>query len=191
MFFIAIPLSTTWVQERQQGTLARLRALGLPRRWLLLGKLLPYYAINLVQVVLMLMVGVWLVPLCGGDALTIGDAPAALALMAMAASFASVSYALLIANLVTTSEQATIFTGVSNLLLAVIGGVMVPRFVMPPAMQELSLCSPMAWGLEGFLDIFLRHGDLAAVAKEALQLSAFGLASLALAGFCLGRSRAR
>jgi ABC-2 type transport system permease protein len=191
MFFIAIPLSTTWVQERQQGTLSRLRALGLARRWLLLGKLLPYYAINMLQVVLMLAVGVWLVPLCGGDALTLGNSPAALVLMSLAASFASVSYALLISNIVSTSEQATIFTGVSNLLLAVIGGVMVPRFIMPPAMQAISLYSPMAWGLEGFLDIFLRHGGLVEVAKEAAQLFAFGVASLLLAGFCFGRARAK
>jgi ABC-2 type transport system permease protein len=191
MFFIAIPLSTTWVHERQQGTFARLRAMGLARRWLLLGKLLPYYAINLCQVVLMLLVGMFLVPLCGGDKLSLGDAPAALVLMAMAVSFASVSYALLIANVVRTSEQATIFTGVSNLLLAVIGGIMVPRFIMPAAMQHISLYSPMAWGLEGFLDIFLRHGGLAAVRNEALLLLGFGVVSLLAAAFFLGRTRGK
>src|SRR5574337_350768 len=47
MFFIAIPLSTTWVQERQQGTYARLRSMGVNASSLLLGKLLPYVAINL------------------------------------------------------------------------------------------------------------------------------------------------
>ena len=191
MFFIAIPLSTTWVQERTQGTFARLRAMGVSRAALLFGKLVPYYAINLLQVVSMLAVGVWLVPLCGGDALTLGDSFAGLCVMASALSFASVSYALLIANVVGTSEQATIFTGVSNLLLAALGGIMVPRFVMPPAMQEISLVSPMAWGLEGFLDIFLRHGDLAAVGVEATKLAGFGAAALLAAAFCLGRSRGR
>ncbi len=191
MFFIAIPLSTTWVHERQQGTFGRLRAMGLERRWLLLGKLLPYYAINLIQVALMLAVGVFLVPLCGGDALTLGHSPAALVVMATAVSFASVSYALLIANVVSTSEQATIFTGVSNLLLAVIGGIMVPRFIMPTTMQEISLYSPMAWGLEGFLDIFLRNGGLGAVRQEALQLFGFGAASLLAAAFFLGRARGK
>ncbi|MBK8180447.1 MAG: ABC transporter permease [Planctomycetes bacterium] len=191
MFFIAIPLSTTWVQERHQGTFARLRAMGLSRGALLFGKLVPYYVINLLQVVLMLAVGVWLVPLCGGDALTLGDSTTGLVVMAAALSFASVSYALLVANVVTTSEQATIFTGVSNLLLAALGGIMVPRFVMPAAMQEISLYSPMAWGLEGFLDIFLRHGGLAAVGDEVLKLAAFGAASLLLAALCLGRARGK
>jgi ABC-2 type transport system permease protein len=189
MFFIALPLSTTWVQERGQGTFARLRSMGVARRWLLLGKLLPYYLINLLQVLLMLGVGVWLVPLFGGDRLTLGHAPLALALMAMAASFASVAWALLVANLVSTAEQATIFTGVSTLVLGALGGVMVPRFIMPITMQHLSQFSPLAWGLDGFLELFLKNGGLADVLPHAAKLFAFGLLSLLLAAYRLGKRR--
>jgi ABC-2 type transport system permease protein len=183
MFFIAVPLSTTWVQERQLGTYARLRSMGLSTAALLVGKLVPYLAITLVQVILMLAVGVWLVPWLGGDALTLGQAPLALAIMALAAAFAAVAYALLIANWVTTSEQAMLFTGVANLLMAAVGGIMVPRFLMPPMMQTLSHYSPMAWGLDGFLDVFLRRGGLSAVAPQAAALCVFGLACLLLAAW--------
>ncbi|MHB8424412.1 MAG: ABC transporter permease [Gammaproteobacteria bacterium] len=187
MFFIAIPLSTTWMQERQQGTYARLRSMGLNTRTLLLGKLLPYLGINLLQVIVMLLVGRIVLPWFGGDQLTLGHSPPALVVMALTLSFASVAYALLVANLVSTGEQATIFTGVANLLMAALGGIMVPRFLMPPLMQALSAYSPMAWGLDGFLDVFLRHGGLKAVAPDALRLLAFGLACLALAGLRPGR----
>lgn len=185
MFFIAIPLSTTWVQERQQGTFARLRSMGLTPRDLLLGKLLPYLGINLLQVILMLAVGVYVVPWLGGGRLNLGQAPLALALIAVAVSFASVTYALLVANLVATSEQATIFTGVANLLMAALGGIMVPRFLMPPVMQSLSQFSPMAWGLEGFLDVFLRAGGIWMVMPQVLRLAGFGLTCLVLAGLLL------
>ena len=188
MFFIALPLSTTWVQERGQGTFARLRSMGLSPATLLAGKLLPYALINLVQVVLMLAVGVWIVPLFGGDALALGNSAAALAVMAAAVSFAAVSYALLVANIVRTGEQATILTGVSNLLLAAVGGVLVPRFVMPVAMQQVSGYSPMAWGLDGFLDCLLRGGTVVTVVPHALLLFGFGAASLLIAGVLLGRS---
>jgi ABC-2 type transport system permease protein len=191
MFFIAIPLSTTWVQERQQGTYARLRSMGVKPGALLLGKLLPYLAITLVQVVLMLAVGVWIVPLLGGGQLSLGHAPLALALVSVAAGFAAVSYALLVANLVSTAEQATIFTGVTNLLMAAVGGIMVPRFIMPTAMQAISLHSPMAWGLEGFLDVFLRQGGILMVVPEVLRLAAFGVACLLLAGLALRLRRRR
>ncbi|MGH7487192.1 MAG: ABC transporter permease, partial [bacterium] len=186
MFFIAIPLSTTWEQERQQGTYTRLRSMGLGSLALLLGKLLPYLGINLLQVILMLMVGIFVVPWLGGDRLTLGHAPFALCLMALAVSFASVSYALLIANLVSTSEQATIFAGVANLLMAAIGGIMVPRLMMPQMMQTLSQYSPMSWGLEGFLDVFLRQGGVRMVAPEVAWLSLFGLVCLVVAGLRLG-----
>ena len=189
MFFVALPLSTTWVQERGQGTFARLRSIGLSPATLLAGKLLPYSLINLIQVVLMLAVGVYVVPLFGGDALALGHSMAGLVVMALAVSFAAVSYALLVANIVRTSEQATILTGVSNLLLAALGGVLVPRFVMPAAMQQVSYYSPMAWGLEGFLDCLLRGGTVATVAPHALLLFGFGVASLFIAGVVLGRSR--
>lgn len=185
MFFIAIPLSTTWVQEHQQGTFARLRSMGLGAGSMLLGKLLPYLGINLLQVVVMLGIGIVVVPWFGGDRLTLGHAPLALGLMALMVSFAAVAYALLIANLASTSEQATIFTGVANLLMAAVGGIMVPRFLMPPLMQTLSHYSPMAWGLDGFLDVFLRQGGLRAVAPQALYLFGFGLACLLLAGLRL------
>lgn len=185
MFFISIPLSTTWVQERSQGTYARLRSMGVGAGQLLLGKLAPYAGITLLQVMLMLAVGVWLVPLLGGERLELGHAPAALALMALAGSFAAVSYGLLIANLVSTSEQATIFTGVANLLMAAIGGIMVPRFVMPAAMQAISLYSPMAWGLEGYLDVFLRQGGLAMVLPWAGKLVLFGAACLGVAALSI------
>ncbi|HEY3644606.1 MAG TPA: ABC transporter permease [Gammaproteobacteria bacterium] len=185
MFFIAIPLSTTWVQERSQGTYARLRTMGVSPVQLLAGKLLPYIGITLVQAALMLMVGVWIVPLLGGGQLTLGHAPLALLLMTLAAGFAAVSYALLIANLVSTAEQATIFTGVANLLMAAIGGIMVPRFIMPPAMQAISLHSPMAWGLEGFLDVFLRGGGVAMVASWVLHLVLFGMVCLGVAALSM------
>ena len=189
MFFIAIPLSNTWVQERGHGTYARLISLGIPRWKLLLGKLIPYLAVNLAQAVCMLLVGVYLVPRLGGDALDLGGDPAALALMVLALSFAAVSWGLLIANVVRSSEQATILTGVGNLLLAVLGGVMVPRFVMPPALQALGTLSPMAWGLDGFLDVFLRRGALSAVAPRAFLLLAFGLGALGLAAVFFKRQR--
>lgn len=191
MFFIAIPLSTTWVQEQAQGTYTRLRSMGLGASTLLPGKLFPYVVLNLIQVVLMLLVGVIVVPWFGGDQLTLGHSWIALALISIAASFAAVSYALLVANLVTTSEQATIFTGAANLLMAALGGIMVPRFMMPEAMQTISHWSPMAWGLDGFLDLFLRGGGVGMVADSALQLFAFGCVCLLATGAYMTYQRGR
>ena len=189
MFFVALPLSTTWLQERNQGTLTKLRSLGLAPGVLLAGKLVPYVLVNLIQVILMLAVGVWIVPALGGDALTLGHSVSGLLAVALATSAAAVSYGLLVANLVATTEQATIVTGATNLLLGAVGGVMVPRTIMPETLQQISLLSPMSWGLEGFQDILLRDGGVAAAMPRVLGLLAFALVALTLAGFRLRRMR--
>lgn len=188
MFFVALPLSTTWLQERTQGTFTKLRSMGLSPAVLLAGKLIPYLLINMLQVALMLLVGIFVVPALGGDALTLGHSPLGLAIIAIATGMASVSYGLLIANLVRTAEQATIATGATNLLLGALGGVMVPRMIMPEALQKVSLLSPMSWGLEGFLDILLRGGNTVTIAPKALMLVGFALVTLTLAGFRLRRA---
>lgn len=189
MFFVALPLSTTWLQERTQGSLTKLLSIGLSPVVLLAGKLVPYLLVNMMQVLLMLVIGVWVVPMFGGDALTLGHSPIGLVIIALATGTATVSYGLLIANLVATTEQATIATGATNLLLGALGGVMVPRSIMPEALQQFSLLSPMSWGLEGFLDILLREGGVQTIALKALMLVGFALISLTLAGFRLQRAR--
>ena len=58
---------------------------------------------------------------------------------------------------------------------------MVPRFVMPETMQNIANFSPMAWGLDGFLDVFLRNGNVIDVLPEAGSLFALGAVAIALA----------
>jgi ABC-2 type transport system permease protein len=182
MFFVVLPLSAIFITERQHGTLQRQLSLGLGPGTLLLGKLVPFMGVNLVQTLLMLGVGVWLVPLCGGEALAL---PRALwppmAAMALALSLAAVSWALLVATLVRTTEQATILGGVGNILMAALGGIMVPRFVMPAGMRAVARLSPMAWGLDGFHAVMLRHGGWHGLLPHAARLVVFAGAALALA----------
>jgi len=57
---------------------------------------------------------------------------------------------------------------------------MVPKFIMPDFMQTLANISPMSWGLDGFLDIFLRGGGISMVLNEALMLILFGAVTLGI-----------
>ncbi|PKO87569.1 MAG: ABC transporter permease [Betaproteobacteria bacterium HGW-Betaproteobacteria-12] len=181
MFFVVIPLSSIFVIERQQGTLQRLRAMGLPFQLILAGKLLPFFAVNQVQAVMMVLVGIFVVPLFGSEALQMPDSLPLLVnwwLVAATVSLAAVAWALLIASLARTSEQATIVGGVGNILMGAIGGIMVPKFVMPSGMQTLAGFSPMAWGLDGFHTVMLRHGSFAELLPSLAKLLVF--AALAL-----------
>jgi ABC-2 type transport system permease protein len=66
---------------------------------------------------------------------------------------------------------------------------MVPKFVMPGFMQDLANMSPMSWGLEGFLDIFLRNGNVSDVLPKSLYLLIFGVVMLTLTVILLRRQR--
>jgi len=190
MFFVVVPLSNALISERQQGTLKRLRTMPVPLWLPIAGKWIPFFLVNQVQVVLMILVGLFVVPLLGGDRLTLGSSFAGLVLMSCAISMAALGYGLLVAVVARTTDQATTLGATGNIILAALGGVMVPRFVMPETMQQLSMASPMAWGLEGLLDIFLRDGSMTSVLPEAGSLLAFGLITVALAGWLSRKQRA-
>lgn len=170
MFFVVIPISTTLLTERQQGTLQRLRTFPVPGSYLLLGKLVPYVGINMIQTLLMFLVGIYVVPLLGGVGLQLQGEIWLLPPLALSVSLAAISFALLIATRVSSTEQATTIGGISNLILAAFGGIMVPTYIMPEFMQTAAAFSPMNWGLEGFFSILLRNGDLGMVAPEIVKL---------------------
>ena len=181
MFFVIIPMSTIFINERKQNTLMRMSAMNISVPVLFAGKIAPYIVINQIQVWLMIGVGVFIVPLFGADALTLGNSLGALIMVSLGLSLAAIGTSVLIAVTVDTVEQATTIGGIINILMGAIGGIMVPKFVMPPAMQAFADVSPMSWGLEGFLDIFLRGLGVKAVLPEFLALSCFGTLLLGIA----------
>lgn len=183
MFFVVIPLASIFIIERQQGTLQRLRAMGLPFRFILAGKLLPFFVVNQLQAVLMVLVGIHIVPQLGGEALQMPEGLALFHwwLVAAAVSIAAVSFALLVASLTHTSQQAVVVGGVGNILMAAVGGIMVPKFMMPATMQRLAEWSPMAWGLDGFHTVMLRHGGFDAILPSLLSLLLFAVLALTAA----------
>lgn len=189
MFFVVMPMSALFIVERREGTLARLASQQVPVAMVLAGKIGPFFVINLVQAVLMLAAGVTLVPWLGGEALALPARWDLLAAVSAATSLAAIGWGLLVAVLARTLEQATVIGGVGNILAAAIGGIMVPRFVMPPTMQNLAEISPMAWALDGFHAVILRGGAVADIALPCLKLVVLGAALAGAAIWIHHRSR--
>ncbi len=189
MFFIVIPLSNTFISERGQGTLMRMRSMNVSRLFLIVGKMVPFLFVNAIQVVIMIAIGRYIVPLFGGTALLPGSSFGGLALISASVSFGAIALALFIATVARTTEQATTIGGVLKIIFGALGGVMVPTFVMPLFMQNLANLSPMSWGMEGFLDIFLREGGMVDILPESLALFLFGVLMLTLTVIVLKRQR--
>ena len=189
MFFVVMPISSLFIVERREGTLARLASMKVPFSLVLLGRIGPYCVVNLAQAVLMLLAGMYLVPWLGGEALALPARWDLLALVALATSLAAIAWGLLVAVCARTMEQATLIGGIGNILAAAIGGIMVPRFVMPARMQAFAEVSPMAWALDGFHAVMLRQGGLAEIALPCLKLAVLAAALLAAALLLQRRQR--
>ena len=180
MFFVIIPMSTIYINERKQNTLARLNSMNISIFSMMLSKSVPYLIINQIQVLIMLSVGMFIVPFFDTPALEINGSLLALGGISIALSIAAIGVSSLIAVSASSSEQATTIGGILNILLGAVGGVMVPKFIMPESMQNIAELSPMSWGLDGFLAIFLNSADISMIANEILLLISFGFVALML-----------
>ena len=89
----------------------------------------------------------------------------------------------MLGTIATTQEQAASFGSVSVVILAALGGIWVPVFMMPSIMQMLSRISPLNWGLEGFYDVFLRGGGMTEVLPYVALLLGFFVIMMLIAFF--------
>lgn len=190
MFFVMLPMANSFQYEQQSGTLLRFRGLQLSVSTLALSKLLPYIGINLLQFAALLTLGVFALPALGLPALQISEHLSAYFILALCIAMASCSLGLLIASLANNSEQALLLSAGSNIILAAIGGVMVPKSIMPVAMQHLAELSPMSWALDAFLTLLVGQGSTLDILPWCLRLLAFALLC-GVSGLLLFRRRVR
>ncbi len=182
MFFIVIPLTGNLIKERESGTTLRLRVMPGSYAHVLSSKIFVYLVVCLIQFFLMMLVGIVILPLFGLPALDPGHQKPALLVLAVSTALAATGYGVLLGTVATTHEQAASFGSVSVVILAAIGGIWVPVFIMPAFMQKLSRLSPLNWGLEGFYDVFLRGSGIGEILPYVGLLLGFFLVML-LAAF--------
>ena len=175
IFFIIVPLSINIVKEKSQGTFVRLRTNPVSYATVLGGKTIVYLLVCIIQFVLMLLIGVYLFPAIGLPKLDISGRLPLLFTVAIFAGLAAIGLGLLLGTIAKTQEQSAPFGATFVVILAAMGGVWVPVFIMPKFMQALSNISPMNWGLNAFYDVFLRNGSLLDIMPELLLLLAFFL----------------
>ncbi|RME88082.1 MAG: ABC transporter permease, partial [Anaerolineae bacterium] len=175
VFFIVGVLAGSILNEKESGTFRRLQAAPLSNTALLLGKLLPYYLVNLIQVALMFAIG----KLVFG--MNLGNSPAALVVITLATAAAATGLGLLVAALGKTRSQVSGISTLLALTLAAIGGMMVPVFVMPEFMQTVAKISPHYWALNGYQDVIVRGLGVGDVLYEAGVLLIFAAVFYAFA----------
>ncbi len=181
MFFIAIPLSSNLIRERDNGTMLRLMTMPISLITIFSGKIIVYVLVCMSQFLLIFAVGWLILPLLGTPELQTGASPQAIIFVALCSAMAAGGFGLLVGTLFSTHQQASTFGAISIVIAAALGGIMVPAFAMPEMMQAIRFISPLGWGLDAFHDIFLRRGALKTVVPDALRLLAFACGCVSIA----------
>ena len=164
------------VREKEIGTLEQLNVTPLTRSELILGKLLPYALIGLVEVGLVVSVAVfWFeIPMRGSVPL----------LLAMSAVYLLTTLGLgLFVSTISATQQQAMMTATFFFLIPMVflSGFVFPIENMPVAIQWLTYVIPLRYFLVIVRGIFLKGVGLETFWPEALALTAWGVTILALA----------
>jgi ABC-2 type transport system permease protein len=181
MFFIVIPIAGNMIREREDGSLVRMKLIPGNYGSILSGKLLFFVGICVAQFYLMMLVGIYLLPLLGLPQLQMGVHHAAGFLTAASIGVTATAYGILIGTLFKTPNQALNFGAISIVILSAVGGIWIPLEVMPDTMQHIGRLSPLSWGLDAINDIYLRNGSIRYVWPDVSRLLGCGIAMLAIA----------
>ena len=181
IFFVVISLSGSIIRERQDGSFSRLLTMPCSYTEYLLSKAFTFIVVCLIQFGLMLLIGVFVMPLFGLDSLNLGTSPLALILLALSAAVSAIGYGIAIGNIANTYHQSSVFGAISVVIMAAIGGIWIPTFIMSEPMRKIGMLSPLHWGLSGFLDVFLLDAGVRAVLPECGVMLLFGLVCFAIA----------
>jgi len=170
------------VRERERGNLELLITTPVRSGELMIGKLLPYVGVGLIQTTIVLVVGMLLfdVPVNGS----------LFSLYLGAALFiaATLGLGLLLSTVASTQFQAMqlgFFTLLPSILLS---GFAFPFDGMPTAVQWLAQLLPLTHFVEILRGVILRGTSLSALWLPALKLALFLLLAVAMAA---GRFRKR
>lgn len=168
----AMSFGISLVTERTHGTLVRLRMAPLTSVQVLAGKALACFVSILVVEVMLL-----------GVALAFGVRPTSylmLGLAGLSAAICFVGFMMLVASLGKTEQTASGAGWAMLMPLSMIGGAMVPTFVMPQWIQSISFISPIRWAMLAIEGGVWRQFTIGEMALPCAILISIGLACFAL-----------
>lgn len=170
MFFIVISLGSNVVKEKLNGSFVRLKTLPSSYLISLFSKQITYLCVTLLQVAVIFSLGVFLFPFLGLPKLEVPSDLLGLIVVSIICGWCAVSYAICIGVFANTQEQANGFGAVTIVILAAIGGVLVPSFAMPDSFRIVMNLSPLHWCLESYYGLFLEGGKLKDILSNIIPL---------------------
>ena len=157
------------VRERERGTMEQLIVTPVGRAALMLGKLVPYALLGMVETgaVLAAMVWIFRVPINGSLAL--------LLLLSVLFLVPSLGLGILISTLAQNQAQAMQLSFLLMMPSILLSGFVFPRESMPGPIYGLTLIIPVTYYLQILRGIILRGAPLEFLWQQTVVLALFGL----------------
>ncbi len=190
MFFIVIPLSGSMISEKNEGSYYRLRTLPVSGSILMSAKVAIYLFVCIIQFISMVMAGVWLLPAAFGlPPFDPGTHYFSILATTIASSLAAIGFGLIVGAGSTTHAQAALFGSVMVVILAFISGTFLPIHLFPKFFRIISFLSPLRWGIDNYLDIFLRKESLLSILPNVILLLLFFVLSMTISIYLFAKHR--
>ncbi|WP_127573813.1 ABC transporter permease [Georgenia faecalis] len=184
VFLISAAGSATLIQSRRLGVMNRVLAAPVSTGQALAGQALGRFVIAFFQGAYIMLATALLFDVEWGNI--------ALSLLVLAAFAAVAAGAAMVIGAVMDNDGAASGLGVGlGLVLAALGGCMVPLEIFPDTLQTIAHVTPHAWAYDAFALIQRHDATLAEIAPQLGVLAAMALGLLALGTWALRRSMAR
>ncbi len=176
MIIGAMLTSLTIAREWERGTMEQLASTPVSRLEVVLGKLLPYIGIGLIDVLITTMVGIWLfgVPFRGN--------PFLLLILSFFFLLGALGFGIFLSAVAKSQLVATQLAMVTTFLPGfLLSGFMFAIEVMPPPLRAITYLIPARYFLVVTRGIFLKGVGVEVLRIQGLLMIAFAIAGLALA----------
>lgn len=184
VFLSSLTGSTTLIQARRLGVVARTLAAPVSTTQVVAGEALGRFAIAMVQGAYIMLATALLFDVNWG---TIWVSLVVLGVFSLVSAGAAMLIGATFDN-----EGAASGLGIgAGLILAALGGAMMPLEFFPDTMRTVSRFTPHAWAYEAFAEIQRRDGGLLDVLPQLAVLAGMAAVLLAAGSWALRRSLAR
>jgi ABC-type multidrug transport system permease subunit len=182
---VLLGVSLSLLDERDWGTLERLRAMPAPFSAVLVGKLASRLAVGIVQMVLLFAVG------RAAFGISLGPQPWALLLPTAGIVFAGTSFGLVVAGLASSREAVLPIGSIVIVTMAAVGGCWWPIDLEPPWMRSVALAFPTTWAMSAYNDLMIRRQPAVVALRPTAVLFAHGVLYVALGLWLFHRREGR
>ncbi|QDC26676.1 ABC transporter permease [Georgenia yuyongxinii] len=184
VFLASLAGSATLIQARRHGVMSRTLAAPVSTGMAVAGQATGRFAIAVFQGAYIMIGTAVLFGVDWGNIALSGLVLVVFSLVAAAGA--------MVIGSVMDSEGAAAGVGIgTGLILAALGGCMVPLEIFPDSLQRIAHVTPHAWAYEAFAEIQRRGGSLTDILPQLGVLAAMAAVLLALGAWLLRRSLTR